>query len=482
MVDRVVLTPNTTSRTLVTSPSSYRHERRVAPEEEHKGEDLGAAPAAAAADEVVTFLRCEVHDDGEGVSAALAKRLFNEMFVRGQARDEGTGVGLCTVRAQCTKLGGRCDLGKSDRLQGAVFWFEVPLRRDDTGLADGDIDDSKLADLVDRATQTAAARSPILVVDDDEVIRQTLTNTLESHGFVVETAKNGAAGLDMMKETEYGLVLSDVQMPRLDGYQMLKKIREWEHGGEGGGRAPRRDGRRQPMVFLSANFTSSSTTGNCEEIDQAVQAGGDGWISKPVALGALLSAVVDKGRELPLTSRASSSGVCGAEDNKEEKDTHSILPQDGRPPSSVRLPPLRGKSPSGDRRAPGGGEAPVLDVAAVRKALQGNYPGKSYVGMMKAFPLMLDEMSISVEKLAQRPTAGVAHKLKGSFATLFLEQLRTVALRIELACKDNDKKEAEGGAPGASEGGGRTAELEADVKLLQHLYAQVLAEFGNPQM
>ena len=129
----------------------------------------------------------------------------------------------------------------------------------------------------------------------------------------------------------------------------------------------------------------------------------------------------------------------------------------------------------------------LLDVAAVRKALKDQYPGKSYGDMLDLFPELLDEMSISFDKLVQRPTAGVAHKLKGSFGSLFLTQLRTVVARIEQACKANDKEKAEGGAPGggggaaaAEGGGGRAAGLEADVELLQHLYAQVVAEFSKP--
>ena len=66
----------------------------------------------------------------------------------------------------------------------------------------------------------------ILVVDDDEVIRQLITVNLELEGFDVETAYDGQDCLDKIKDVAPDVVTLDVMMPRLDGWQTATKIRE----------------------------------------------------------------------------------------------------------------------------------------------------------------------------------------------------------------------------------------------------------------
>jgi len=67
-----------------------------------------------------------------------------------------------------------------------------------------------------------------LVVDDDEPIRQLLAKVVEHAGFTVETAKDGAEAIKRIDSDGYDVILLDLMMPRVDGYQVLDHLRD-EH-------------------------------------------------------------------------------------------------------------------------------------------------------------------------------------------------------------------------------------------------------------
>ncbi len=64
----------------------------------------------------------------------------------------------------------------------------------------------------------------ILVIDDERVIRNTLKEALEYEGYSVDTAANGAEGLDMVRKNKYGLVICDIKMEGMDGLEFLEKV------------------------------------------------------------------------------------------------------------------------------------------------------------------------------------------------------------------------------------------------------------------
>ena len=66
----------------------------------------------------------------------------------------------------------------------------------------------------------------ILAVDDDQYILQFLKRTLENEGFAVTVASDGESALALLPETEPAIVLLDIKMPGLDGYQVLERIRK----------------------------------------------------------------------------------------------------------------------------------------------------------------------------------------------------------------------------------------------------------------
>jgi CheY-like chemotaxis protein len=69
-------------------------------------------------------------------------------------------------------------------------------------------------------------KKPILVVDDEKNIRLTLSQSLESLGFPIQTAVNGEEALQKLEEAEFGLLLLDLKMPGMDGMEVLHRVRD----------------------------------------------------------------------------------------------------------------------------------------------------------------------------------------------------------------------------------------------------------------
>ena len=188
--------------------------------------------------------RIEVHDDGGGVPAEIASALFS-MTRRAilQTHDGGNGVGLWSVKKMCECVGGNCGFGKSLRLGGSMFWFFVPYVPDT--LAAHAIEIGQHDEGGDAKSVATMPMMNILVIDDSFTIRASIKAMLESRCYNVTLAENGRDGLDAMTSRRWRMVLSDVQMPMKDGFEMTRLLREWE--------ATNRPEWHQPVVLMSAN-------------------------------------------------------------------------------------------------------------------------------------------------------------------------------------------------------------------------------------
>ncbi len=107
-----------------------------------------------------------------------------------------------------------------------------------------------------------AGRCCILVVEDNEMNRDLLTRHLERQGHIIRTAENGRQALEIMKEESFDLVLLDVLMPEINGYQVLKRLKQEERW------------RDIPVIMISA----------LEEMDivvRCIEVGADDYMGKP---------------------------------------------------------------------------------------------------------------------------------------------------------------------------------------------------------
>jgi two-component system OmpR family response regulator len=110
----------------------------------------------------------------------------------------------------------------------------------------------------------------ILVVDDEDNLRTMLVAALKFEGYDVAAAPNGREGLRSVKESKPDLIVLDVMMPELDGFGMLKRLRE--------------TGDRTPVVFLTAKDTSADAV-------EGLGLGADDYLSKPFSLEELVARV-----------------------------------------------------------------------------------------------------------------------------------------------------------------------------------------------
>jgi CheY-like chemotaxis protein/HPt (histidine-containing phosphotransfer) domain-containing protein len=151
------------------------------------------------------------------------------------------------------------------------------------------------------ATQALAAPEPlpasgvrVLAVDDYEVNLEVLVGQFEILGIPLDTASNGIEALTRWREQSYALVLTDIHMPDMDGFELTRQIRAEE-----GGKGSRRGGRRTPIVALTANALKG-------EGERCVAAGMDDYLTKPLTLDRLRQAVA-RWATVALPERASSA-------------------------------------------------------------------------------------------------------------------------------------------------------------------------------
>jgi CheY-like chemotaxis protein len=112
----------------------------------------------------------------------------------------------------------------------------------------------------------------ILVVDDDEMVLMALDELLKPEGYEVHTVGSGAEALQKLDESAYDLIMTDVIMPEMDGFELCRRIREKEKY------------REIPIVFLTAKTRD-------EDRVRGLEAGANLFLSKPISPDKLLGIV-----------------------------------------------------------------------------------------------------------------------------------------------------------------------------------------------
>jgi two-component system, chemotaxis family, chemotaxis protein CheY len=111
--------------------------------------------------------------------------------------------------------------------------------------------------------------SKILIVDDQALVRNHFQRTLEAEGFSVEMAENGKFGWKMALKQNYSLILTDLNMPYINGIDMIKLIRKDSLN------------MQTPIIMISSDATD-------DRKNFAKKAGANGWITKPVSAEQLI--------------------------------------------------------------------------------------------------------------------------------------------------------------------------------------------------
>jgi PAS domain S-box-containing protein len=169
--------------------------------------------------------RVIVEDSGHGISPEFLPHVF-EMFRQADAsssrRQGGMGIGLALVKQLVGLHDGRVQVYSAGIGQGARFTVWIPLYQAGAeGLGS------------EKVGSTGALSSKfVLVVDDSTESTEMLGKLLELEGAFVDSARSGAEALEIAQQKRFDLVISDISMPVMDGYQLLRELRALPHMGE----------------------------------------------------------------------------------------------------------------------------------------------------------------------------------------------------------------------------------------------------------
>ncbi len=177
------------------------------------GEAVGGQFAVAGA---VQYVVLQVSDTGAGMDEATKRRVFEPFFTT-KEKGKGTGLGLATVYGIVESHGGFIDV-ESELGVGTTFQIYLPAQ---TSLTEQPERTRKPAQDVPRGSET------ILVVEDEEMLRDLVKNVLNAKGYSAITAGDGveAVELYMLHRREISLVVADVGLPRLTGSEVYLKLK-----------------------------------------------------------------------------------------------------------------------------------------------------------------------------------------------------------------------------------------------------------------
>jgi signal transduction histidine kinase/CheY-like chemotaxis protein/CHASE3 domain sensor protein/HPt (histidine-containing phosphotransfer) domain-containing protein len=228
-------------------------------------------------------VRLSVRDTGIGISAANQQRLFLPFSqIEGDAASQagGTGLGLMICRRLAKLMGGSVEM-VSEPGKGTTMILDLSLPIADAGnlpkshrekARDLLRNTMSMRRVAPEAAQAEREGTLVLVVDDHPTNRTLLERQARALGYASESAEDGAAALEKWQSGRFGIVITDCDMPEMDGYALARAIRALESGN---GR------KRTPIIACTANALGAET-----EICRA--AGMDDHLVKPVELSKIL--------------------------------------------------------------------------------------------------------------------------------------------------------------------------------------------------
>ncbi|MBD0303350.1 MAG: response regulator, partial [Tolypothrix sp. T3-bin4] len=231
-----------------------------------------------------SLIAITVSDTGIGIPEDKFDRIF-ESFEQGEGSSRreygGTGLGLAVTKKLVELHGGKINV-KSKQGEGSQFTFTLPISQGqvESTTKISVVRDSITSELVPLMTISNSASIAadgnffkVLIVDDDPINRQVLINNLSLYNYEITEASNGQEALDALeKEPSPDLILLDVMMPRMTGYEVCKKIRD---------RFPAHE---LPIVMLTAK-------NQVQDIVEGFESGANDYLSKPIQKSEMLARI-----------------------------------------------------------------------------------------------------------------------------------------------------------------------------------------------
>ncbi|MBM3174368.1 MAG: PAS domain S-box protein [Chloroflexi bacterium] len=161
------------------------------------------------------IIKISVKDDGPGIKPELMDRIFDPFFTTREV-GQGTGLGLSLCYGIIAEHNGKI-YAESKPGKGATFIVELPV-----------VTEAELPEPVEPVVEESekVTKARILMVDDEQVVRELVKRVLGGEGYEVDTIDNAADALKMIADQRYNLILLDIKMPGMDGAELYRRIQK----------------------------------------------------------------------------------------------------------------------------------------------------------------------------------------------------------------------------------------------------------------
>ncbi|MEZ4849879.1 MAG: response regulator [Bacteroidia bacterium] len=350
------------------------------------------AKAVKLNDEKITILFF-VRDTGIGIPRDKLKWVFEsfqQIENETNQKSGGTGLGLTIVKQLVTLQGGKISVD-SGVGEGSEFKIELEF-----GV--GDIETKTPTTNITLIEKEKLKGLNVLLVEDNELNQMVTRKLLTDWGIVLDIANNGREGIQRLNQNNYDLILMDVQMPEMDGYEATRYIRS-EFA------APKKD---IPIIALTATALSGID-------DECRKAGMDDFISKPIEVNSLFAKIAQYAtlsRNLSLSQ--DNQEVPAQVKNLMDKPVSNYQSSQENTENSAPIPPYTDLSYL--KEISGG------DDHIIKKTIE---------KFLETTPDMLRSMDDFLDNKDFINLGRCAHKLKSSVAFMGIDTIKDTILEIE---------------------------------------------------